>query len=75
MGWDSNPRYASTHAGFQDQFLKPLGHPSVLFFPLTGMASDTDSDVVRQAVEWEIGAYGWGEKKGHQYGAAFLTPC
>ncbi|CVI16864.1 hypothetical protein AGR1A_Cc30301 [Agrobacterium fabacearum CFBP 5771] len=29
MGWDSNPRYALTHAGFQDRFLKPLGHPSI----------------------------------------------
>src|SRR5262245_37344424 len=28
MGWDSNPRYACTHAGFQDRCLKPLGHPS-----------------------------------------------
>ena len=29
MGWDSNPRCACTHAGFQDRCLKPLGHPSV----------------------------------------------
>lgn|GEM_PF-2021546 len=28
MGWDSNPRKAFTFAGFQDRFLKPLGHPS-----------------------------------------------
>ena len=28
MGWDSNPRYACTHGGFQDRCLKPLGHPS-----------------------------------------------
>ena len=28
-GWDSNPRWACTHAGFQDRCLKPLGHPSV----------------------------------------------
>lgn len=28
MGWDSNPRYGLPHAGFQDRFLKPLGHPS-----------------------------------------------
>ncbi len=28
MGWDSNPRYAFTHGGFQDRYLKPLGHPS-----------------------------------------------
>src|SRR3990167_1841194 len=28
MGWDSNPRWACTHAGFQDRCLKPLGHPS-----------------------------------------------
>ena len=27
-GWDSNPRWAFTHAGFQDRCLKPLGHPS-----------------------------------------------
>ena len=27
-GWDSNPRYPCRHAGFQDRFLKPLGHPS-----------------------------------------------
>jgi hypothetical protein len=26
--WDSNPRYACTHGGFQDRCLKPLGHPS-----------------------------------------------
>jgi cell division protease FtsH len=26
--WDSNPRYALTHAGFQDRCLKPLGHSS-----------------------------------------------
>jgi site-specific DNA recombinase len=29
MGWDSNPRYAFTHGGFQDRCLQPLGHPSV----------------------------------------------
>ena len=29
MGWDSNPRWAFAHAGFQDRCLKPLGHPSV----------------------------------------------
>ena len=28
MGWDSNPRCAFTHGGFQDRCLKPLGHPS-----------------------------------------------
>ena len=28
MGRDSNPRWACTHAGFQDRCLKPLGHPS-----------------------------------------------
>ena len=28
MGWDSNPRWGFPHAGFQDQSLKPLGHPS-----------------------------------------------
>lgn len=27
--WDSNPRYGFPHAGFQDRFLKPLGHSSV----------------------------------------------
>ncbi len=27
-GWDSNPRWASTHGGFQDRCLKPLGHLS-----------------------------------------------
>ena len=27
-GWDSNPRYDFSHAGFQDQCLKPLDHPS-----------------------------------------------
>jgi hypothetical protein len=27
-GWDSNPRWAFTHGGFQDRCLKPLGHPS-----------------------------------------------
>ena len=26
--WDSNPRWACAHAGFQDRCLKPLGHPS-----------------------------------------------
>ncbi len=33
-GWDSNPRWACTHAGFQDRCLKPLGHPSkiLIFF-------------------------------------------
>lgn len=29
-GWDSNPRWACTHGGFQDRCLKPLGHPSRL---------------------------------------------
>ena len=28
MGWDSNPRWACTHASFQDWSHKPLGHPS-----------------------------------------------
>ncbi len=27
-GWDSNPRWALTHGGFQDRCLKPLGHLS-----------------------------------------------
>ena len=27
--WDSNPRYGFPHAGFQDRFLKPLGHSSL----------------------------------------------
>ena len=27
--WDSNPRTACTVAGFQDRFLKPLGHSSI----------------------------------------------
>ena len=27
-GWDSNPRYGRPYAGFQDRFLKPLGHLS-----------------------------------------------
>ncbi len=35
MGWDSNPRWALTHGGFQDRCLKPLGHPSS---PPTGRA-------------------------------------
>ena len=26
--WDSNPRYAFTHAGFQDQCIRPLCHSS-----------------------------------------------
>src|SRR5262245_35502440 len=30
MGWDSNPRWARAHAGFQDRCLNPLGHPSKL---------------------------------------------
>ena len=30
MGWDSNPRWACTHGGFQDRCLKPLGHPSCI---------------------------------------------
>ena len=29
MGWDSNPRWALTHAGFQDRCIQPLCHPSV----------------------------------------------
>ena len=29
-GWDSNPRWARTHGGFQDRCLKPLGHPSLV---------------------------------------------
>lgn len=66
MGWDSNPRYASTHAGFQDQFLKPLGHPSILVTPEQGWPPDTDSVSTRQAVERDIGVVGWmGWKKGH----------
>ena len=28
-GWDSNPRWACTHGGFQDRCLKPLGHLSL----------------------------------------------
>ena len=31
-GWDSNPRYAFTHAGFQDQCFQPLSHLSI-FYP------------------------------------------
>ena len=37
-GWDSNPRYHCWHAGFQDQFLKPLGHPSVTEVIIPGFA-------------------------------------
>jgi hypothetical protein len=33
-GWDSNPRWACTHGGFQDRCLKPLGHPSKLLILL-----------------------------------------
>src|SRR5437899_2433411 len=29
-GWDSNPRWACTHGGFQDRCLKPLGHLSAV---------------------------------------------
>lgn len=29
-GWDSNPRWALTHGGFQDRCLKPLGHLSAV---------------------------------------------
>ena len=29
-GRDSNPRYVLPHAGFQDRYLQPLGHPSIL---------------------------------------------
>ena len=29
-GWDSNPRWACTHGGFQDRCLKPLGHLSLI---------------------------------------------
>jgi hypothetical protein len=40
--WDSNPRYAYTHGGFQDRCLKPLGHPSnalmIKVFRLLGIA-------------------------------------
>ncbi len=28
-GWDSNPRYACTHAGFQDRCIRPLCHLSI----------------------------------------------
>lgn len=34
MEWDSNPRYTRMYAGFQDRFLKPLGHPSMYFYIL-----------------------------------------
>ena len=30
--WDSNPRYTRMHAGFQDRFLKPLGHLSTYLY-------------------------------------------
>ena len=31
-GWDSNPRNPQRFNGFQDRLLKPLGHPSELYF-------------------------------------------
>ncbi len=34
-GWDSNPRWAFTHGGFQDRCLQPLGHPSFAASPLS----------------------------------------
>ncbi|CAH2402125.1 hypothetical protein MES4922_30499 [Mesorhizobium ventifaucium] len=37
--WDSNPRWACTHAGFQDRCLKPLGHPSIVIFQPLGCSS------------------------------------
>ena len=35
-GRDSNPRYVLPHAGFQDRYLQPLGHPSVLSMNVGG---------------------------------------
>ena len=37
-GWDSNPRWAFTHGGFQDRCLKPLGHPSSGLLPIARRA-------------------------------------
>ena len=30
--WDSNPRYSYPYSGFQDRRLRPLGHPSAVYF-------------------------------------------
>src|SRR5438045_6247950 len=37
-GWDSNPRWACTHGGFQDRCLKPLGHLSLIGRAIVGRA-------------------------------------
>ena len=46
-GWDSNPRWACTHGGFQDRCLKPLGHPSK---PLRDLASFRAANPCRKPV-------------------------
>ena len=48
-GWDSNPRYRCRHAGFQDQFLKPLGHPSITEVSITKIATDSHPQPVNSA--------------------------
>ena len=52
-GWDSNPRYALTHAGFQDRCLKPLGHPSL---PADWMPYKQDAVVLSSGVRQESSA-------------------
>ena len=41
MGWDSNPRWTCTHAGFQDRCLQPLGHPSLLIISMAYLITST----------------------------------
>jgi hypothetical protein len=43
--WDSNPRYALAHAGFQDRCLRPLGHSSGLRLGYAG-AGDSERRVL-----------------------------
>jgi hypothetical protein len=50
-GWDSNPRWAFTHAGFQDRCLKPLGHPSRPA-TLVRHLGYTRAEIDRQAQIW-----------------------
>ena len=43
--WDSNPRYAFTHAGFQDRCIRPLCHSSGPHFPIARAAILEDADL------------------------------
>ena len=53
MGWDSNPRSPCRLAGFQDQCIQPLCHPSVTALNQPGRGSASTPFNAGTAINWQ----------------------